>query len=89
MKNNANKVDQDKENKQFTSINELTDCGSGENIKHSEVYEKYGQKREKSKQLKGINQITSDRYKNQYIHYIIKNEYDLEKFENMKNKDYK
>ena len=69
----------EQKNNKLISLNELMDDMVRENNNNSEIYEEYGDKKEATKQINGINGNSAGRYTNNYIHYIIRNE-DLEKF---------
>ena len=69
-----------KSNKFIISLNELTDHKTVENSKFSDIYEEYGDKRDKTRDYKNKNGISmGGRYTNGYIHYLIANS-DLKKF---------
>ena len=60
-------------NKLMITLNDLMDDKTKENIMISEMYEEYGDLKDKIKQIQGIGGNPLGRYKDKYIHYIMRN----------------
>ena len=80
MQGNINGENLPKKNNKFIiTLNELTDHKTIENSNFSDIYEEYGDKRDKTKDFNNVNGISAGRYTNDFLHYIISNN-DLKKF---------